>query len=92
MISMIQQKNKCVFRDIWKPVCYTILYNIFLAVYVGHGGRSISGKLPYWYAQYDKAIGWIFAMLAILSSGIVHSACSWLGQDVQVKHEKVEIV
>ena len=48
------------------------IYNTFLAIYVGGGGRSISGKLPYWYAQYDQPIGWVFAALAVAATGITH--------------------
>jgi hypothetical protein len=72
MIAMLQQPYKIFSKDLWKPVCYTIVYNIFLAVYVGAGFRSISGRLPYWYAEYDKWSGWIFAFLGIAASGIIH--------------------
>ena len=59
-------------HSIWKPIIYTILYNLFLIIYVGTGGRSISGKLPYWYAQYDKPIGWAFAVVSVVAVSIVH--------------------
>lgn len=58
--------------DIWKPVTYTAFYNIFLYVYVQLGGRSVSGKLPYWYAQYESYLGWLFAALAVLSVTVIH--------------------
>lgn len=63
-------------RDVWKPVLFTTVYQLFLVLYVGSGGRSISGKLPYWYAQYDVSIGWVFAGLAIVSVGLVHISIS----------------
>ena len=72
MFAMLIQPFKILHRDVWKPLLYTTVYNLFLAIYVGHGGRSISGKLPYWYAQYDRPIGWIFAFLAISASTAVH--------------------
>jgi len=72
MIALLLQPYKVYMTDLWKPVAYTIIYNIFLAIYVGSGGRSISGKLPYWYAQYDHSIGWIFAGLAVAAAMTVH--------------------
>jgi len=71
-IALITQPFKIYTTDLWKSVTYTFIYNLFLAIYVGKGGRSISGKLPYWYAQYDKPIGWIFAGLALVSVAVVH--------------------
>jgi|TARA_B110000093_G_C12945921_1_gene400142 hypothetical protein len=72
MIALLLQPYNVYITDLWKPVAYTIIYNIFLALYVGSGGRSISGKLPYWYAQYDNSIGWIFAGLAVTAAMTVH--------------------
>jgi hypothetical protein len=72
MIAMLQQPYKIRKSDLWKPIFYTFIYNIFLAVYVGAGFRSISGRLPYWYAEYDKWSGWVFACLGIVASGIIH--------------------
>jgi len=72
MIALLLQPYPVYMSDLWKPVAYTIIYNIFLALYVGSGGRSISGKLPYWYAQYDNSLGWIFAALAVTASMTVH--------------------
>lgn len=72
MVAVLVEKKHVYTQDIWKPIAYTAVYNIFLAVYVGGGGRNINGGLPYWYAQYDKPIGWIFAALAIASTAIVH--------------------
>lgn len=73
MIALLTQKQERIrVREVWKPVLFTTVYNIFLAVYVGSGGRSISGQLPYWYAQYEVPIGWVFALLAIFANGIVH--------------------
>lgn len=71
-IAIISEIKHISIRSIWKPVAYTTLYNLFLIIYVGAGGRSISGKLPYWYAQYDKPIGWIFALISITTVAIVH--------------------
>jgi len=72
MIALLLQPYKVYMKDLWKPITYTTIYNIFLAIYSGSGGRSISGKLPYWYAQYDTPIGWIFGFLAITASMSVH--------------------
>jgi hypothetical protein len=72
MVAMLQQSYIILNRDFWKPILYTIVYNVFLAIYVGSGGRSISGRRPYWYAKYDEWIGWIFAGLAVAAVGIVH--------------------
>tara|TARA_B100001059_G_scaffold141023_1_gene141120 strand:- start:1059 stop:1619 length:561 start_codon:yes stop_codon:yes gene_type:complete len=58
--------------DVWKPVLYTLIYNVFLYMYVTLGGRSVSGKLPYWYAQYDSYLGWLFAILAMSSVALIH--------------------
>ena len=74
LLSQTQYHIKA--RDVWKPVLFTTIYQLFLALYVGSGGRSISGKLPYWYAQYDMSIGWVFAGLAIVSVGLVHVSLS----------------
>ena len=74
-------------QDVWKPVFFTILYQLFLALYVGNGGRSISGKLPYWYAQYDVSIGWVFAGLAVMSVALVHVSVSmYRGKTVTTSH------
>lgn len=71
-LAMISESRPLRMKTIWKPVVYTIIYNLFLVVYVGAGGRSISGKLPYWYAQYDRPIGWIFFAIAIIAVSTVH--------------------
>jgi len=74
-IAIIIQKKEflsIISQDFWKPVLFTTLYNIFLPVCIALGGRTKSGSIPYWYAQYDKAIGWIFGILAITSVGITH--------------------
>ena len=72
MVAVLAEHKPICAKDIWKPILYTVLYNLFLAIYAGAGGRSISGKLPYWYAQYDKPIGWIFAALATTAVATVH--------------------
>lgn len=72
MIALLLQPYKVYHDDLWKGISYTIVYNLFLAIYVGSGGRSISGKLPYWYAQYDRLMGWGFAGLAISAVTLVH--------------------
>ena len=72
MVALVLQPDQVYMTDLWKPIAYTSLYNIFLAMYVGSGGRSLSGKLPYWYAQYDNSIGWIFAGLAVTAAMTVH--------------------
>lgn len=59
-------------ETVWKPLLFTFLYNLFLIAYVGAGGRSISGKLPYWYCHYDTATGWVFAVLSIFAVGLLH--------------------
>lgn len=71
-VAVFSEKRNIFSKDIWKPILYTGVYNLFLAIYVGGGGRSRSGQLPYWYAQYDQPIGWIFAGLSITASGVVH--------------------
>ena len=90
MLAMITEGNKIFMKDVWKPVLYTFIYNIFLAIYVGAGGRSISNNLPYWYAQYDIALGWIFFALAISAVVIVHFAFSSLKR--QTTNSKLYIV
>ena len=72
MVALLLQPYKVYMDDLWKPITYTAIYNVFLAIYTGSGGRSISGKLPYWYAQYDTPIGWIFAVLAVCAAMTVH--------------------
>lgn len=71
-IAIVSEIKHISLHSIWKPIIYTILYNLFLIIYVGTGGRSISGKLPYWYAQYDKPIGWAFAVVSVVAVSIVH--------------------
>lgn len=71
-IAIISEIKQIPLKSIWKPIAYTMTYNLFLIIYVGIGGRSISGKLPYWYAQYDKPIGWVFAIISIVAVSIVH--------------------
>ncbi len=72
MIATVAEQKRVPTKDMWKPLLYTFVYNLFLAIYVGAGGRSVSGRLPYWYAQYDVPIGWIFAALTMSAVGIVH--------------------
>tara|TARA_B110000285_G_scaffold235601_1_gene318506 strand:- start:893 stop:1381 length:489 start_codon:yes stop_codon:yes gene_type:complete len=71
-IAIVSEMKHIRLKSIWKPITYTIIYNLFLIIYVGTGGRSISGKLPYWYAQYDKPIGWIFAVTSVIAVSIIH--------------------
>ena len=71
-VAMLTEMRTISLSSVWKPVMYTIMYNLFLIVYVGGGGRSVSGKLPYWYAEYDKPVGWIFFCLAVIAVLIVH--------------------
>ena len=87
--ALILQPYKIYMTDLWKPIVWTVIYNIFLAIYVGSGGRSISGALPYWYAQYDNVLGWVFAALAISAVTIVHIFSSTKQKN---KIEQVEIV
>lgn len=72
LIAVICEQRPVWSREIYKPVMYTVLYNFFLAIYVGAGGRTISGQLPYWYTQYDSPIGWAFAALTIAAVAVVH--------------------
>jgi len=77
MVALLAQKQERIYmHEFWKPALFTTIYNIFLALYVGSGGRSVSGQLPYWYAQYDRPIGWVFALLAIFANVIVHMGVS----------------
>ena len=69
MVAMLLQPYKVYTKDLWKPVVYTSIYNIFLALYVGKGTE----KPPYWYAIYDQPIGWIFAGLAVAAVAAVHT-------------------
>ncbi len=71
-IAVLYEQRPILSKDIYKPVLYTTVYNFFLAIYVGAGGRTISGQLPYWYTQYDSPIGWAFAALTIAAVAIVH--------------------
>jgi len=75
-LAMAAESRPLSTSSIWKPVLYTIVYNLFLVVYVGAGGRSVSGKLPYWYAQYDRAIGWVFFGISVLAVAVVHVVAS----------------
>ena len=71
-LAMISEIKSIDVGAIWKPISYTIVYNLFLLVYVGAGYRSISGKLPYWYADYDSPIGWIFFCISVIAVGVTH--------------------
>ena len=71
-IAIVSEMKHISLKSIWKPITYTVIYNLFLIIYVGIGGRTISGKLPYWYAQYDKPIGWVFAAISVIVVSIVH--------------------
>ena len=71
-IAMVTEMKTLTMGAVWKPLAYTFMYNLFLIVYVGAGGRSVSGKLPYWYAEYDKPVGWVFFVLAMTAVALVH--------------------
>lgn len=71
-LAMVTQNKRLSTKSIWKPLAYTFVYNLFLVFYVGAGGRSISGRLPYWYAQYDKPIGWVFFAISLIAVSTVH--------------------
>lgn len=75
-LAMTLEVRSLSIASIWKPVVYTIVYNLFLVVYVGSGGRSVSGRLPYWYAEYDKPIGWVFFAISVLAVAAVHVIAS----------------
>jgi len=87
--ALVLQPYKIHMTELWKPIVWTVVYNIFLAIYVGSGGRSISGAFPYWYAQYDNALGWVFAGLAVSAVTVVHIFSSTKQKN---KIEQVEIV
>jgi hypothetical protein len=72
MMATISERRHIWSHDVWKPILYTAIYNLFLAVYVDAGGRSVSGKLPYWFAHYDTPIGWVFAALAVTAVALAH--------------------
>lgn len=72
IMALFDEKMPVRSEAVWKPLLYTFLYNLFLVAYVGAGGRSISGKLPYWYCKYDRAEGWAFAFLGIFATGVIH--------------------
>ena len=71
-VAMCNEMRPMARSDVWKPVLYTMIYNMFLCAYVVSGGRSVSGKLPYWYAQYDSYLGWLFTILAMSSVALIH--------------------
>jgi len=76
IIALFDEMMSIRSEALWKPLLYTFLYNLFLIAYVGAGGRSISGKLPYWYCEYDKPVGWTFAFLGIFAVGVIHASLS----------------
>lgn len=71
-LALVSEIRSLSTATLWKPIVYTIVYNLFLVVYVGAGGRSVSGRLPYWYAEYDKPIGWVFFAISVLAVAAVH--------------------
>lgn len=91
-IAMITEIKTLKTSVIWKPLLYTLVYNLFLIIYVGAGGRSISGKLPYWYAEYDKAIGWVFFGLAMSAVALVHVCSSTYVWPVRPKRESIQYI
>ena len=91
-LAMISEMQELTFSCIWKPTLYTIVYNLFLIIYVSSGGRSISGKLPYWYAKYDQSIGWVFAVISTMSVVIVHIISSLYVWPIQQPDSKRCIV
>ena len=94
-VALVLQKElfSIVSRDFWKPVLFTILYNLFLPLYIGLGGRTMGGHIPYWYAQYDRPIGWVFGLLAICSVGITHLiVATYLHRPIPGQRDSSEIV
>lgn len=91
-IAMITEVKTLKTASIWKPLLYTLVYNLFLIIYVGAGGRSISGKLPYWYAEYDKAIGWVFFGLAMSAVALVHVCSATYVWPVRPKRESIQYI
>jgi hypothetical protein len=91
-IAMITEIKTLKTFAIWKPLLYTLIYNLFLIVYVGAGGRSISGKLPYWYAEYDKAVGWVFFALAMSAVALVHVFSATYVWPVRPKRESIQYI
>lgn len=91
-IAMITEIKTLKTSVIWKPLLYTLVYNLFLIIYVGAGGRSISGKLPYWYAEYDKAIGWVFFGLAMSAVALVHVCSATYVWPVRPKRESIQYI
>ena len=75
-VAMLTEVRGLPHASVWKPVLYTIIYNVFLMLYVGAGGRSMSGNLPYWYAQYNRPMGWIFAFVSVTAVAAVHVTSS----------------
>jgi len=84
-IAMVSERKGISPQSVWKPVMYTIVYNLFLVVYVGAGGRSISGKLPYWYARYDEWVGWAFFFIAVAAVTAVHMVAAIYVWPVQTR-------
>lgn len=91
-IAMVTEMKTLAMGVIWKPLVYTFVYNLFLIVYVGAGGRSVSGKLPYWYAEYDKPIGWVFFVLAMTAVALVHLISATYIWPVRQKHESIQYI
>ena len=91
-IAMVTETKTLATGAIWKPLAYTFIYNLFLIVYVGAGGRSISGKLPYWYAEYDKPIGWVFFVLAMTAVSLVHLISAMYIWPNRPKRESIQYI
>lgn len=91
-IAMITEMKTLTMGVIWKPLAFTFTYNLFLMVYVGAGGRSISGKLPYWYAEYDKLVGWVFFVLAMIAVSLVHLISASYIWPVPPKRESIQYI
>jgi len=90
--AMVAQNKRLVTKSIWKPLAYTFVYNLFLVLYVGAGGRSISGRRPYWYAQYDRPIGWVFFGLSLVSVAVIHTISSTYIWPERERHETKQYI
>lgn len=72
-LAMYTVRRPVFIQDMWKPLAYTVSYSVFLVTYVLLGGRSISGKLPYWYCEYDRPVGWLFISLSLVAIALIHA-------------------
>lgn len=92
VLALVDERMPVRSETVWKPLLYTFMYNLFLVAYVGAGGRSISGKLPYWYCRYDRPEGWVFAFLGVFAVGIIHFCMARSSNNITKSHNVAHVV